>query len=256
MPELPEVETVVRSLSPYISGQRIEFVEIRLARIYRGGCPAGRIIRAVSRHGKFILLSLDPSGFLIVHLGMTGKLRWNVPAEKHTHAIFTLSDGVLTYTDARTFGCIELAEQVPERVAKLGPDALLIPKSEFTSLLKSRTGKIKARLLNQLFVRGLGNIYADEALFRAGIHPLAIHVTNKKAEALHEAIQQVLTESIAARGSSISDYVDAANQKGSFQTSHRVYGRTGEPCVICCRSIRRIVISQRSSHYCPKCQKR
>jgi len=256
VPELPEVETVVRSLIPHVTGQRIESVQILLPRIHRGGCPAGRIIRGVSRHGKFILFSLEPSGFLVIHLGMTGKLRWNTPAEKHTHAIYTLSGGTLSYTDARTFGGIEFAEQIPERVAKLGPDALSIPQSEFTALLKSRKGKMKARLLNQLFVRGLGNIYADEALFRAGIHPSAVRVTNKKAEALHRAIQEVLTESIAARGSSISDYVDAANQKGSFQSSHRVYGRTGEPCVACDHPIRRIVISQRSTHYCPKCQKR
>lgn len=256
MPELPEVETVVRSLAPYITGQRIEHVEIRLPRIFKGSPPEGRAILNVTRHGKFILLSLAPAGYLIVHLGMTGKLRWNAAREKHTHAIFTLSDGELTYTDARTFGSIESSDTLPERVSKLGPDALAVPEAEFLERLNARKGRIKSRLLNQLFLRGLGNIYADEALFRAGIHPGTNKISRRRALLLHAAVQQVLGEAVEARGSSISDYVDAENQRGSFQNQHRVYGREGEPCVNCGTPIRRIVITQRSSHYCPKCQRR
>ena len=197
-----------------------------------------------------------PGGFLIVHLGMTGKLRWNAPREKHTHVIFTLEGGELTYTDARTFGRVEYSEELPERIARLGPDALVVPQAEFLARLQARTGKIKSRLLNQMFLRGLGNIYADEALFRAGIHPSSRTVSKKRAMALHAAIQEVLAAAVEARGSSISDYVDADNQRGSFQTEHRVYGRKGEPCVVCGTAIRRMVITQRSSHYCPMCQRR
>ena len=256
MPELPEVETVVRSIAPYVTGQRIEAVEVRLPRIFKGESPAGSTVAHVARHGKFIVLELAPQGFLIIHLGMTGKLRWNAPPEKHTHVIFTITGGELSFTDARTFGRVEVADTLPERVARLGPDALAVPEAEFLTRLKSRKGKIKSRLLNQLFVRGLGNIYADEALFRAGIHPAARTISRKRALLLHHAVQEVLGEAVEARGSSISDYVDAENQRGSFQNQHRVYGRTGEPCVTCGTPVRRIVIAQRSSHFCPNCQRR
>lgn len=256
LPELPEVETVVRSIAPYIAGQRIEHVDLRLPRIFKGEQPIGRTILDVTRFGKFIVMPLAPGGFLVVHLGMTGKLRWNAPREKHTHVIFTLEGGELSYTDARTFGRVECSEELPERLARLGPDALVVPQAEFLARLQSRTGKIKSRLLNQMFLRGLGNIYADEALFRAGIHPGSRTVSKTRAVALHAAIQEVLAAAVEARGSSISDYVDADNQRGSFQTQHRVYGRKGEPCVVCGTAIRRMVITQRSSHYCPACQRR
>ena len=256
MPELPEVETVVRSIAPLVTGQRIEAVEVQLPRIFKGEVPVGRTVTQVTRHGKFIVFELAPSGYLIIHLGMTGKLRWNAGREKHTHVILTMSGGELSFTDARTFGRVEVSETLPERVVRLGPDALAVMEAEFIERLQSRTGRVKSRLLNQLFVRGLGNIYADEALFRAGIHPGARTVSKKRALALHQAVQEVLGEAVEARGSSISDYVDAENQRGSFQDQHRVYGRTGEPCVSCGTPIRRMVITQRSSHYCPKCQPR
>ena len=247
---------MVRSIAGFLVGQRIDAVEIRLPRIFRGDDPTGRTITGVTRHGKFIVLPLAPHCFLIIHLGMTGKLRWNAPREKHTHVVFTLQHGELSYTDARTFGRVEVAEVLPERVARLGPDALAVAGAEFLERFQERKGAIKSRLLNQLFVRGLGNIYADEALFRAGIHPSAKTVSRRRALLLHGAVQQVLGEAVEARGSSISDYVDAQNKRGTFQRQHRVYGRTGEPCVACGTAIRRVVIAQRSSHYCPKCQKR
>ena len=231
----------------------------------RGGDPddmaahlEGKKIAGVKRHGKFILVSLQGGGYLVIHLGMTGRLLLGGPAGKHTHAILTLDRGVLLYDDSRQFGCLQYSQEFPARVAKLGPEPLEVPFNEFAAALRRRKTRIKALLLNQAFLRGLGNIYADEALFRAGIHPLALasRIRSDRARRLYEAITAVLTEAIAAGGSSISDYVDAQGRKGFFQFSHRVYQRTGEPCVTCGTPVRRLLVAQRSSHFCPKCQKR
>jgi formamidopyrimidine-DNA glycosylase len=264
VPELPEVETVVRSIAPLV-GRRIVSAEFRCRRVLRGCDPRamaarirGRRIAGIRRYGKFILVSLEGGGYLVVHLGMTGRLLLGGPAGKHTHAVLTLDRGVLLYDDSRQFGCIEFSQKFPARVAKLGPEPLEVPFEDFAAALKRRKTRIKTLLLNQSFLRGLGNIYADEALFRAGIHPLAVpsRLRKDRARRLHEAIVAVLTEAIAAGGSSISDYVDAHGRKGFFQLSHRVYQRTGEPCVTCGTPIRRVLVAQRSSHFCPKCQKR
>ena len=264
MPELPEVETVVRSIAPLV-GRRIESAEFRCLRILRGADPErlaaslqGRRIAAVGRHGKFILVSLHGGGYLVIHLGMTGRLLLGDQAGKHTHAIFTLDRDVLLYDDSRQFGSIQFSADLPQRLSKLGPEPLEVSFTDFAAALRRRKARVKALLLNQRFLRGLGNIYADEALFRAGIHPLAIasRLRSERARRLHRAIVAVLREAIAAGGSSISDYVDAQGRKGFFQTSHRVYQRTGEPCVTCGTPIRRILVSQRSSHFCPACQKR
>ena len=263
MPELPEVETVVRSIAPLV-GRRIVSAEFRCRRVLRGCDPRamaarirGRRIAGIRRYGKFILVSLEGGGYLVVHLGMTGRLLLGGPAGKHTHAVLTLDRGVLLYDDSRQFGCIEFSQKFPARVAKLGPEPLEVPFEDFAAALKRRKTRIKTLLLNQSFLRGLGNIYADEALFRAGIHPLAVpsRLRKDRARRLHEAIVAVLTEAIAAGGSSISDYVDAHGRKGFFQLSHRVYQRTGEPCVTCGTPIRRVLVTQRSSHFCPKCQR-
>ena len=264
MPELPEVETVVRSIAPLV-GRRIVSAEFRCLRVLRGGNPdamaariEGRKIAAVKRYGKFIVMSLGGGGYLMVHLGMTGRLLLGGASGKHTHAVLTLDRGVLLYDDSRQFGCIELSEDFPQRVARLGPEPLEVAFDDFARALKRRKTRIKALLLNQAFVRGIGNIYADEALFRAGIHPQAAasRIRAGRARKLYDAMVAVLTEAIAAGGSSISDYVDAQGRKGFFQLSHRVYQRTGEPCVICKTPIRRVMVTQRSSHFCPKCQKR
>jgi formamidopyrimidine-DNA glycosylase len=219
---------------------------------------AGRRIASVRRHGKFILMSLQGGGYLVVHLGMTGRLLLSGDPGKHTHAILTLDRGVLLYDDSRQFGCIQFSQEIPERVLKLGPDALEVPFERFAAALRRRKARVKALLLDQRFLRGLGNIYADEALFRAGIHPLAVasRLRGERARRLYEGIVAVLTEAIAAGGSSISDYVNAEGRKGFFQFSHRVYQRDGEPCAICGAAIRRILVAQRSSHFCPRCQKR
>ncbi len=264
MPELPEVETVARSIAPLV-GRRIVSAEFRNLRILRGGDPdlmaarlQGRRIAGVKRYGKFILVSLHGGGYLLVHLGMTGRLLLGGAPAKHTHAILTLDRGVLLYDDSRQFGSLQLFEEFPARVARLGPEPLEVPFEEFAAELRRRKTRIKALLLNQTFVRGVGNIYADEALFRAGIHPQAMssRLRGDRARKLYDGIVAVLTEAIAAGGSSISDYVDAQGRKGFFQFSHRVYQRTGEPCVTCGTPLRRVLVAQRSSHFCPKCQRR
>jgi formamidopyrimidine-DNA glycosylase len=264
MPELPEVETVVRSLAPLV-GRRILSAEFRTTRILRGGNPdrmarrlAGRRIVQVKRYGKFILTSLEGGGYLLVHLGMTGRLLLGGEPGKHTHAIFTFDRGALLYDDSRQFGSVELHEEFPPRVARLGPEPLEIGFAEFATALKRRKTRTKALLLNQTFLRGVGNIYADETLFRAGIHPMALayRLRGDRPRRLYDAIVAVLTEATDAGGSSISDYVDAEGRQGFFQFQHRVYQRTGEPCVNCGTPIRRILVAQRSSHFCPKCQKR
>jgi formamidopyrimidine-DNA glycosylase len=264
VPELPEVETVTRSIAPLV-GRRIVTAEFTCLRVLRGGDPddmaarvQGKKIAGVKRYGKFILMSLQGGGYLVIHLGMTGRLLLGGPSGKHTHAVLTLDRGVLLYDDSRQFGCLQYSQEFPARVAKLGPEPLEVPFDDFAAALGRRKTRIKALLLNQAFVRGIGNIYADEALFRAGIHPLALasRIRGDRARRLYDAITAVLTEAIAAGGSSISDYVDAQGRKGFFQFSHRVYQRTGEPCVNCGTPIRRLLVAQRSSHFCPKCQKR
>jgi formamidopyrimidine-DNA glycosylase len=264
MPELPEVETVARSLAPLI-GRRIVSAEFRSLRVLRGGNPdamaaglAGKRIAGVQRYGKFIVVPLDGGSYLLIHLGMTGRLLLGGPVGKHTHAVLTLDDGVLLFDDSRQFGSFQLSEDFPARVARLGPEPLEISLADFTAALKRHKTRVKSLLLNQRFLRGVGNIYADEALFRAGIHPLAIanRLRADRPRRLYEALQQVLREAIDAGGSSISDYVDAQGRKGFFQLSHRVYQRAGEPCVHCGTTIRRLVITQRSSHFCPRCQRR
>jgi len=266
VPELPEVETITRALAPRITGRRILSAEFRCLRILRGGDPekmaaalAGKKILAVRRAGKFILIPLQGGQYLTVHLGMTGKLLVGGKPAKHTHAIFTLDrGGVLLYDDQRQFGCIQLTEAMPARVEKLGPEPLEVPFDEFFRRTRGRKTRIKALLLNQGFLRGIGNIYADEALFRARIHPLAIagRLRQERLRSLHASIVEVLAEAIEGGGSSISDYVDPDGRKGWFQLRHRVYQRTGEPCTVCGTPIRRELVAQRSSHFCPRCQKR
>jgi formamidopyrimidine-DNA glycosylase len=262
MPELPEVETVVRTLWPAIVGRRILNAEFLQLRVLRGtpnettAALAGRRIQSIERHGKFIAIRLD-RGFLVIHLGMTGKLLVNAEPTKWTHAIFTLDRGVLHYDDQRQFGRIEYGVELPDRVAALGPEPLEISLADFTARVRARKSPVKAVLLNQAVVRGMGNIYADEALFRAGVHPKRSAASLKKdrVERIYKAMREVLAEAIESRGSSVSNYVDADGRKGSFQKAHRVYQRTGEPCTKCGTPIKRIVLAQRGTHFCPKCQR-
>jgi len=212
----------------------------------------------VRRHGKFIEIKLDGGRSFVVHLGMTGKLLLNGAPGKHTHAILMLDRGTLLYDDSRQFGRLELSAGLPERVQRLGPEPLEVGLEDFAERLHKRKTKMKALLLNQQFLRGMGNIYADEALFRAGIHPLATAARLKpeRIQKLHTAIREVLGEAIAAGGSSVSDYVDVDGRQGSFQMRHNVYQKTGEPCPRCGARIRRILVAQRGTHFCPRCQKK
>src|ERR1035437_4931652 len=216
MPELPEVETVVRSIAP-LTRPRLLSAAFRTPPPPRGGAPAGlpprlqgRRIVAVQRYGKFILASIEGGGYLTIHLGMTGRLLLGGSPGKHSHAIFTFDRAPLLFDDSRQFGSIEFSEDFPHRVARLGPEPLEIPFDQFAAALQRHKTRIKSLLLNQTFVRGVGNIYADEALFRAGIHPQALtqRIRRDRARKLYDAIVAVLTEAIAAGGSSISNYVD------------------------------------------------
>lgn len=262
MPELPEVETVVRTLAPRLTGRRIleatfssSFV-VRQDFTFVADRLRGQRVESVQRHGKFIVVQLE-AGTLTIHLGMTGKLLADAPPGKHARAVFELDDGVVVYDDIRHFGRIEWSERLPERAAGLGPDALSISEADFVVRLRGRHARIKPLLLNQAFLRGMGNIYTDEALFGARIHPKAIasRLSRERAGRLHRAMTEVLTLAIRHKGSSISDYVDAAGERGSFQLLHRVYGREGMPCEVCGTAIKRIVVGGRGTHYCPKCQR-
>ena len=261
MPELPEVETIVRGLGPRLAGRRILAAEFRCPRVVRGTPEdvIGKTIQAVRRHGKFILIDFSDSGASLgIHLGMTGKLLMDAEPGVHSHAIITLDRGLLVYDDIRQFGRIEFSDQFAGRMERLGPDPLALSCEAFVARLRSRRSMVKPLLLNQGFLRGMGNIYTDEALYRAGVHPraLAYRLRRDRAARLHGAICEVLLESIESGGSSVSDYVDSDGRRGSFQLRHRVYGKEGEPCPGCSTAIRRILVAQRGTYFCPKCQRR
>ena len=289
MPELPEVETLRRELARELVGQKILGVEVRLAKVFRPaeGLGAsdlvGRAIEEAYRYGKYLVLPLTGGLSLVFHLRLAGQLAiirdgqvvvaggHPVPAfgaslpHRSTHMIFSLSNGsILYFTDIRQFGfcLLLLTADVPSYIAarRLGPDAVgdELTDGELARVLGRRPrANLKSLLLDQRAISGLGNIYADESLFRAGVHPLAIgaRLSQKRALKLHQAIREVLFAAIAKGGSSISDYVDANGSRGWFQTEHQVYRRTGEPCLKCGTPIRRILVAQRGTHYCPKCQR-
>ncbi|MGH9785590.1 MAG: bifunctional DNA-formamidopyrimidine glycosylase/DNA-(apurinic or apyrimidinic site) lyase [Terriglobia bacterium] len=297
MPELPEVETIVRSLQPLVTGRRILDAELPsstadaagsaiLRRILREpmwrtprefvGAIRGSVIARVRRHGKHLVFDLGPSNgaksprSLLIHLGMTGRLTCEAtpePRSAHTHLILSLdapgpvpsaAEGRwLHYTDIRRFGRWQLLDPSAEVLGNLGPDPLEVSFSEFDALLRARRAMLKSLLLDQRFLRGLGNIYADESLFRARIHPaaLAAGLTREQAKRLYQGIRQTLRLAIAAGGSSISNYVDGLGNSGYFQHEHVVYRRTGQPCVRCGCRIRRMLIASRSTHFCPRCQR-
>ncbi len=255
LPELPEVETIVRALASQLAGRRIAQLRVLARRARRGRIPdlRARRICTVRRYGKYILLELD-RGVLAIHLGMTGRLLWNARPGPYTRAVLRLTRGdTVLFDDPRQFGGIRYGSTPPPG---LGPDALEISEDEFLGRLRRRTGQIKPLLLNQGFLRGLGNIYTDESLFRAGIHPRAQvpALGEARCRALYRAIRDVLWEAINAGGSSISDYVTPEGAPGLFQFDHRVYARAGEPCVACGAPVRRIVVAQRGTYYCPRCQ--
>jgi formamidopyrimidine-DNA glycosylase len=261
VPELPEVETVVRTVAPRIVGRRILDAQFYSRQVLRhcGAKPEllqGRRVKRVERRGKFIVVHLD-RGYLVIHLGMTGQILFDTPRTTHTRAIFTLEGVSMMYEDSRMFGTIEWGEDLTPRVGKLGPEPFDISAADFHAEMQRHRGPIKSLLLNQTFVRGVGNIYADEALFRAGIHPRtrASRIRRPRADRLHAEMQALLLVAIENRGSSVSDYRDAEGRKGEFQKLHRVYDREGQPCLVCGAAIRRIVLGGRGTHYCPRCQR-
>ena len=275
MPELPEVETIARGVDERVRGDRIETT-------WFSGKPepfksspqlmakelAGRRIDRVHRVGKHIVFDLEkgktPGLQWIVHLGMTGRLLVadaETPVPPHTHGILHLASGKeLRFVDARRFGRMELHGAPTKKTTRFtgtGQEPLQISKDEFAALFRPRRTSIKAALLNQKLLHGVGNIYADESLFRAGIRPrrMAQHLKRAELDRLHTTVQTVLSEAIALGGSSVSDYVNAAGVEGFFQLQHRVYMRTGQPCLVCGSPIRRIVVAGRGTHYCPHCQR-
>lgn len=279
MPELPEVETVVRGLRLSLPGRAI--VEVRFGKTDFVDNPAeiaerlpGARIANVTRLGKFICIGLvadAPSAaltappsllYFIIHLGMTGQLtllRSGESVAPHTHGFFVLDDGrELRYTDIRRFGRMLLIQEsaLADFTGHLGKEPLEISAEEFCRYFGSRRARVKALLLDQRVLRGIGNIYADESLFRARLHParIAENLTKKQLLALHRKVRQVLEEAILSRGSSISDYVDSEGNRGEFQLRHRVYQRDGKPCFRCKAKIRRVIVAGRSSHFCPGCQ--
>ncbi len=283
MPELPEVETVANGVNERVQGQRIESVWLsskpqtfKTPAVQMSEQLSGRYIERVRRMGKHIVFDLlrargKPVGDIqwIVHLGMTGQLLIcapDVPHAPHTHAILSLSSGQeLRFVDPRRFGRLTIhpitkgaADQISSRGFQgPGREPLSISVQDFIALFRGRRLTIKSALLNQKLLHGVGNIYADESLFRAGIRPkrMAGRLRRVELERLHASVQSVLREAIALGGSSVSDYVDADGVRGFFQFEHKVYMRTGQPCLVCGSPIRRIVLGGRSSHYCPVCQK-
>ena len=268
MPELPEVETVRRTLAPALEGRTITAVRFHWPRTCVGDASAterrlaGQRIERLDRHGKYLLLRLRGDGresMLVIHLRMTGNLLLNGAPGAYTRATMTLDDGNrLVFQDIRKFGRWQWSERLPPRLAELGPDPLEIAPDEFAARLAGRNARLKALLLDQEFLRGLGNIYADEALFRARLHPLrsAAGVGPRKARALHAAIQAVLRSAIGAGGTSIRNYRDSRGAPGGFQHEIRIYGKAGAQCPTCSARVRRVVVAQRSTHFCPRCQRR
>lgn len=282
MPELPEVETIARGVDARVKGDWIESVwfgshrePFKVPPRRQAEGLEGRAILGVKRVGKHIVCALGarrreakekggsgPQAEWIVHLGMTGRLLVtspDAPVAPHTHARLTLVGGrEIRFVDPRRFGRLEFRDlQRTEGFRAPGTEPLHIDANGFAALFRSRKLAIKAALLNQSLLAGVGNIYADESLFRAAIGPRrrAGRLTRAELERLRTSLSEVLQEAIRLGGSSVSDYVDAEGVRGFFQLQHRVYQRTGEPCLACKTPIRRIVIAGRSTHYCPHCQR-
>ena len=275
MPELPEVETVARGLQASVAGRRIVSVTLRKTDFIDD--PAlierelpGRTIERIERYGKFMLLRLTAlrdrdqtiAQALLVHLGMTGNLAPSFPDqpfEKHTHTAFLLDDGrELRYTDARRFGRMAFlaGEALVTELQRFGADPLEVSAQEFDRRIRGSKAKTKALLLDQSVLRGVGNIYADESLWRSRIHPARSggRLSPKQAKTLRKALQAILLKAIAMRGSSISDFIDSDGLPGEYQQHHRAYGREGQNCYRCSACIKRIIVAGRSSFFCPQCQ--
>jgi formamidopyrimidine-DNA glycosylase len=282
MPELPEVETIANGVHARVHGQRIASVwtsgkpqTFKSPEAEIAGALAGATIESVRRVGKTIVMAATREGSkkrqspveFLIHLGMTGRLlvsQPEVPLPPHTHAVLTLADGrEIRFVDPRRFGRLSIHQPATDNLQPAtsysgpGREPLTIALEDFIAIFRGRKTPIKAALLNQSLLHGVGNIYADESLFRAGIRPLrhAGRLTREELTRLRSALRDVLRRAIKLGGSSVSDYVDAEGMQGYFQIEHKVYGRGGKPCLVCCTPIRKIVVGGRGTHFCPKCQK-
>ena len=275
MPELPEIETIRRGLAPWLVGRTIARVEVRRGDL-RWPLPqdfasrlAGRRVETIGRRGKYLLFALDDGTTVIGHLGMSGRLFARAapgPPATHDHVIFTTAEGAeIVFNDARRFGLFTLAESAAlddhPLLRHLGPDPLgnSFSGAALDAAIAGRRAPIKALLLDQRLVAGIGNIYACESLFRARISPRrsGAGVAGVRAERLAAAVKSVLAEAISAGGSSLRDYVQVSGERGYFQHAFQVYGREGEACATDSRGhrVRRIVQAGRSTFFCPGCQR-
>ena len=275
MPELPEVETIARSLAPRLAGRVISGVELLYRPLLRTGgrkrlvAMRGRPIVRVRRRGKMLLVECEGGRTLVFHLKMTGQFLFagqGTPRDKHVRLIVRFEDGrdELRFRDVRKFGFLLCLEGEPERacgeLACLGPEPLEVGLPEFKAILRARRGRIKSLLLDQTRIAGIGNIYADETLFDARVHPEspASSLRSDKVEGLYVSMRKILSSAIEAGGSTLTDagYRDAEGNPGDFQFAHKVYDRKGEPCLVCGAPIVMKRIGGRSSHFCPRCQKK
>lgn len=273
MPELPEVETTCRGISPHLSGKNLTSIDVRNGSLrwpvndeiyHLKNLPLAK--DCVSRRAKYIIIDLPLDQHIIIHLGMSGSLRICTPDEelkKHDHVIFHLSSGLqMRYHDPRRFGCVLWTDQSypnHELIAKLGPEPLSDEFSTEYFIKKSqlRKNSIKQHIMDHHIVVGVGNIYASEALFMAGIHPKkeAGKISKPKLDILREKIKQVLKRSIDQGGTTLKDFINSDGQPGYFKQQLNVYDREGQPCRKCGADVKRIILGQRSTFYCPKCQK-
>ena len=275
MPEMPEVETIRRSLEGYVVGKVIKNIEIRLDRLIKWptveefkAIVTGRTMEALERRAKYLLFHLSEGWIMVVHLRMTGRLNYRLDNNQSSHAarlIFAFESGdALEYFDTRTFGTLYVlrADELNRiyGLASLGPEPL---SADFTVQylaegLAKRKGKVKAVLLDQKLIGGLGNIYVDESLSKAGLHPESAAASLNRAdiERLHSAINQVIEKGICSGGTTFRDYRDADGNRGAFQESLCVYGRKGLPCNTCGSEILRIEVGGRGTHFCPLCQQK
>jgi len=273
LPELPEVETVLRSLKPKVLNRKIKRVTVFNEKTIKKPdaaaftrCLEGQRITDINRHGKYLLFKLSFSMVLVVHLRMTGRLIYkdsSVPPDRYTCVIFQLDEGKeLHFQDVRKFGtmylisCDELDSFPPLRI--LGPDALdpQLTLDLFIKRLEKRHGQVKGVLLNQSFIAGIGNIYANEILWTARIHPerWVDSLQSWEQERLYQAVREVLSTAVKLRGTSLRDYVDGEGNPGEYQHHRKVHGREGKPCPLCGHPIIRIKQAGRSTYYCQFCQ--
>jgi len=272
MPELPEVETIVRSLRPFVPGRTVLTVDVRRADLRRALQPcfastlSGRRVDAIRRRAKYMLFDLDDGRSWIVHLGMSGRFlrvetASNHETRKHDHVIVTLDDGAgLVFHDPRRFGLMAIDDSSSSPLLSgIGPEPLGDDfQPSYLADLRRRTRRtIKDVLMDQRVVAGLGNIYVNEALFAAGVRPRRklSSMTSEECARVVRATREILKEAIEHRGSSISDFLDGVGRRGAYQWRRRVYDREGEPCPLCTTAIKVVTVGQRSSFYCPRCQR-